>query len=96
MMDPFKSLMSNLMEWSVNCMLGQYLDIKIDKNSLNPCNVRIKADVINEEFLKCSPYLLHEGTIGSLKFNIPWTAIASKPLDITVDQVRIVLKYNRN
>lgn len=77
--------------------LGQYVE-GIDKNDLEVSLLRGRIRAANltlrpEAFAKLQlPLTVAAGHVGSLSLDVPWTALMSEPVVLTLERVFIVLR----
>lgn len=60
-------------------------------------NLPLSASKINKAYLADSPYRLHSGTIGKLRIKIAsFKELTTKDLEVSLDSIHLVLKFNPN
>jgi vacuolar protein sorting-associated protein 13A/C len=90
-------MFESVLESVLNQILGKYiegltaadLNVSIWNGDVKLQNVRLRADIFKQFKL---PLELVFGRIGNLQVSVPWKSISSKPVDVTIDDVYIVVR----
>lgn len=80
------SVLNKVLGDFVENLNANQLNISVFSGSVNLENLRIKQDAIDAFGL---PFAIKQGTIGSIKVEIPWTSLSSSPLKIEIDSVYV-------
>lgn len=94
-------MFEGILESILNKILGQYiqdlnkqdLNISVWSGDLKLQNVKLRPDIFKQYKI---PLELVYGQIGNLKISVPWQNIGSKPVDVLIENVYIVVSKFKN
>jgi hypothetical protein len=87
-------MFEGLVEKLLGAYLGEWisdynqLHLSVWSGTINLKNLRIRPDLFDKFKL---PFVVHDGRIGSIVIHIPWRALRSEPVRITVERVYLLI-----
>lgn len=86
----FEGLVEKLLEAYLGEWITDYnqLHLSVWSGTVHLKNLRIRPDLFDKFKL---PFIVHDGRIGSIVIHIPWRALRSEPVRITIERVYLLI-----